>query len=116
MTDYADPVNNHRLIDKEAELRALILGMSMSEASRGLAAHPGWKQMMARIDEVYKNEIRKLESARMDAYELGHRQGALRVIRVVLSAKPMTDEELAIAADRATVLGEEIAELRKLLS
>jgi len=116
VTDYEDPVNAHRLLDAENELRAILLQMALSESAKGLAQHPGWIQMLDRVNEVYGHEIRKLESSRMDAYELGHRQGALRVIRVVLSAKPMTDEELAKASDRATLLGEQIAELRNLLS
>lgn len=119
MNDRNDPQEAWvlgELAQAERELRGIIITMEVSAATAELQSISGWQRLTARMKVVEEGEIEKLRTDKMDPYDLGERQGALRILRHFTKGKPMSEEELAVATQRATILSARIAELRNLLT
>lgn len=105
-----------KLAEAEDAQRDLLLTIELSAATRELHTLSGWQKMVERIGLIERGEVEKLRISKMDPYDLGRRQGALRALRLITNAKAMTEQELALAKSEATILDARIAELRNLLT
>ena len=112
-TDLADV--RARVFEIESSLSDLGLQLEWNRAVADLHALPAWKQLIARLQTVANAEQKKIVQQRMDAYELGKRQGKLAVLNVVTQLEPLQRKALDAIEQEASVLREQLESERQLL-
>lgn len=120
--NYEDDRNQDAAIDyyrkKAAEIEQAIsliaLTIELSVAASELEVQPAWKKLLERIKDAEDQELRRLRNLKLDAYDLGRRQGHLAALSLVTNSKQLTEQELAVLRDRAKILSDQLTECRRL--
>lgn len=104
-----------RIFDLESSLGDVALQLEWNRAVADLHTLPAWQQLTARLMTVANAEQKKIAQQRMDAYELGKRQGKLAVLNVVTQLEPLQRKALDDLEQEASVLREQLESERQLL-
>lgn len=104
----------HLLRQKEAELGDIAMRAACHREIAELLQHPSWGRLLDRFRTIYEGEMGRMMSQRMDAYDLGKRQGKLAILNLLMNTQPMTPEQVDKDQHEATVLRKEIDDLRLL--
>lgn len=93
-----------QVADREHKIREILIDLEMDKAVRDLHGHPGWQHISKSVAGIVESETEKLLSNRMDAFELGRRQGFIRALRILGRQAPLSDQEVAIRRTECSVL------------
>lgn len=114
--DTAAAFYQKKIRDITDTLGEIALQVEWSTAVADLAQQPGWKKVMDQIRQAEAQEIGRLRSADMNEREFSKRQGRLSVFAMLLNSQPLGEEELAELREKATLLRNQLAEYRNLIS
>lgn len=114
--DPAVAALRHRMYEHERELDMIGLQIVTGRAARELHNHQAWKLLMEQLAEAERDALRRLRNIQDPTpYWIARLQAYLHALSMI-QVRPLSDEDLAKLADRATILKEQLAEDRNLLA
>lgn len=104
-----------QLEDWIAEKMAIDLSLITAKAARSLHNDQRWIMYVDSMRPLAENLMARLQSVKLDAYELGKTQGQLRALKLLIDTNNVSDKDLEKLSADEKVLREKIDTVRNLI-